>query len=75
MAPGQCAALSQKLSNFCLGRMGDQNLLSRATPCLGRHIKFLVPAAFAFVSTHSRRVEVRQAADRKKYMPDHYHNI
>jgi hypothetical protein len=27
--------------------MGDQNLLSRAPPCFGRHVKPLVPAAFA----------------------------
>jgi hypothetical protein len=50
-------------------RMGDQNLLSRATPCFERHIKPLVPVAFAIVSTHgttvSRKVDVRQAAGRK----------
>jgi hypothetical protein len=34
-------------------RMGDQNLLSRARPCFGRHVKPLVPVAFAIVSTHS----------------------
>jgi hypothetical protein len=34
-------------------RMGDQNLLSRAPPCFGRHVKLLVPAVFAVVSTHS----------------------
>jgi hypothetical protein len=36
--------------------------------CFGRHVKPLVPAAFAVVSTHSSfdvRVEVRQAAGRK----------
>jgi hypothetical protein len=33
--------------------MGDQNLLSRAPPCFGRHDKLLVPTAFAVVSTHS----------------------
>jgi hypothetical protein len=33
--------------------MGDQNLLSRAPPCFGRHVKQLVPAAFAIVSIHS----------------------
>jgi hypothetical protein len=31
-------------------RMGDQNLLSRAPPCFGRHVKPLVPVAFAIVS-------------------------
>jgi hypothetical protein len=33
--------------------MGDQNLLSRASPCFGRHVKPLVPVAFAIVSTQS----------------------
>jgi hypothetical protein len=33
--------------------MGDQNLLSRAPPCFGRHVTPLVPAAFAVVSIHS----------------------
>jgi hypothetical protein len=49
-------------------RMGDQNLLSRAPPCFGRHGKQLVPAAFPVVSTHSipREPDVRQAAGRKK---------
>jgi hypothetical protein len=32
--------------------MGDQNLLSRAPPRFGRHVKLLVPAVFAVVSTH-----------------------
>jgi hypothetical protein len=30
-----------------------KNLLSRAPPCFGRHVKTLVPVAFAIVSTHS----------------------
>jgi hypothetical protein len=34
-------------------RMGDQNLLSRAPPCFERHVKLLVPAAFAVISTYS----------------------
>jgi hypothetical protein len=29
-----------------------KNLLSRAPPCFGRHVKSLVPAAFAVVNTH-----------------------
>jgi hypothetical protein len=29
-----------------------KNLLSRAPPCFGWHVKPLVPAAFAVVSTH-----------------------
>jgi hypothetical protein len=28
------------------------HLLSRAPPCLGRHVKSLVPAAYVVVSTH-----------------------
>jgi hypothetical protein len=47
-------------------RMDDQNLLSRAPTCFGRHVKLLVPVAFV-VSTHSsfKKVDVRQAAGRK----------
>jgi hypothetical protein len=46
--------------------MGDQNLLSRAPPCFGRHFKLLVPAAFSVVSIHSSFKEGwRQAAGRK----------
>jgi hypothetical protein len=29
-----------------------KNVLSRAPPCFGRHVKSLVPAAFVVVSTH-----------------------
>jgi hypothetical protein len=39
-----------------------KNLLSRAPPCFGRHVKLLVPVAFASTPV-SRRV--RHAADRK----------
>jgi hypothetical protein len=43
-----------------------QNILSRAPPCFGRHVKPLVPAVFADVSTPvSRTVDVRQAAGAK----------
>jgi hypothetical protein len=31
-----------------------KNVLSRAPPCFGRHVKQLDPAAFAVVSTHQR---------------------
>jgi hypothetical protein len=46
---------SRKLSTGLNGHhgMGDQNLLSRAPPCFGRHVKPLVPVAFAIVSTYS----------------------
>jgi hypothetical protein len=65
---GQCARRAiAELSKFLDGpsyviRVGDQNLLPRASPCFGRHVKLLVPAAFAVVSTHSK---CRQAASRK----------
>jgi hypothetical protein len=39
-------------------RMGDQNLLSRAPPCFGTHVKPLVPVAFADVSTASAKVDL-----------------
>jgi hypothetical protein len=34
-------------------KMGDQNLLSRAPPCFGKHVKPLIPATFAVVNTPS----------------------
>jgi hypothetical protein len=37
--------------------MGDQNLLSRAPPGFGRHVKLLVPAAFVVVSSRSSSKE------------------
>jgi hypothetical protein len=33
-------------------RRVTKNVLSRAPPCFGRHVKPLIPAAFAVVSTH-----------------------
>jgi hypothetical protein len=36
-----------------------KNLLSRAPPCFGRHVKPLVPAAFAVVSTHQPALGLR----------------
>jgi hypothetical protein len=54
---------SLKLNNVRRGqdhRMCDQNLLSRAPLCFGRHVKLLVPAALAL----SRRVDVRQVPGR-----------
>jgi hypothetical protein len=54
---GQCArraiAEAKQRSQKVSHGMGDQNLLSRAPPCFGRHVKPLVPAPFAVVSTHS----------------------
>jgi hypothetical protein len=42
---------SRKLSNIVIGWV-TKNLLSRAPPCFRRHVKPLVLAAFAVVSTH-----------------------
>jgi hypothetical protein len=36
-----------------------EKLLSRAPPCFGRHVKPLVPAAFAVVSTHQSALDPR----------------
>jgi hypothetical protein len=41
-----------------IGRM-TKNLLSRAPPCFRRHVKPLVPAAFAVVSTHQSGLDLR----------------
>jgi hypothetical protein len=59
--------------------MGDQNVLSLAPPCFGRHVKLLVPVAFAVVSTHSSFKEgLRKAAGRKKvdeFLSQHDENM
>jgi hypothetical protein len=48
---GPAVVRSRKLSNVLNGhRMSDQNLLSRTPPCFGRHVKPLVPVAFAVIS-------------------------
>jgi hypothetical protein len=36
-----------------------KNLLFRAPPCFGKHVKPLVPPAFAVVSTHQRALGPR----------------
>jgi hypothetical protein len=36
-----------------------KNLLSRAPPCFGRHVKLLVPAAFAVVNIHQLALGLR----------------
>jgi hypothetical protein len=36
-----------------------KNLISRAPPCFSRHVKPLVPAAFAVVSTHQPELDPR----------------
>jgi hypothetical protein len=48
-----CDLGSEATFSMIRHEMGDHNLLSRAPPCFGRHVKLLVPAAFAVVSTHS----------------------
>jgi hypothetical protein len=45
-------------------RMGDQNLLSRAPPCFGRHVKPLVPVAFCADPTYwdkGRRKKIKNS--------------
>ncbi|RVE42480.1 hypothetical protein evm_012876 [Chilo suppressalis] len=42
----------KQLSQWSVIGWVTKNLLSRAPPCFGRHVKPLVPAAFAVVSTH-----------------------
>jgi hypothetical protein len=65
---GQCAWRAIEEAKQCSQWsviMGDQNVLSRTPPCFGRHVKPLVPAAFAVVSIHSSFKEGwRQAAGR-----------
>jgi hypothetical protein len=36
-----------------------KNLLSRAPPCFGRHVKPLIPAALAVVSAHQPALDPR----------------
>jgi hypothetical protein len=52
---------SRKLSNVGQLVIGwvTKNLLSRAPPCFGRHVKPLVPAAFAVVSSHQHALGPR----------------
>jgi hypothetical protein len=58
-------------------KKSDQNLISRAPPFFGKHIKPLVPAAFAVVCTHSSFKEgSRQAGGRSlEQLLNLYHNI
>jgi hypothetical protein len=53
MAPpsGSSACDRRSYATLVGHRMGDQIFLSRAPSCFGRHVKALVPAAFAVVST------------------------
>jgi hypothetical protein len=49
--PGGLVAISSNHDRYC--ELHTRHLLSRAPPCFGRHVKLLVPVAFAIVSTHS----------------------
>jgi hypothetical protein len=50
---GQCASAYAKVKQLksVIGWV-TKNLLFRVPPCSGRHVKLLVPAAFAVGSTH-----------------------
>jgi hypothetical protein len=48
----RCTIQSQKLSNFEVIGWVTKNLLTRASPCFGRHVKPLVLAAFVVVGSH-----------------------
>jgi hypothetical protein len=45
-------ANAQAKHNWSIIGWLTKNLLSRAPPCFRRHVKWLVPAPFAVVSTH-----------------------
>jgi hypothetical protein len=57
MAPQSVRSAYDRVSSATFSmvshKMGGQNLLSRASPCFGRHVKPLIPVAFAVVSTRS----------------------
>jgi hypothetical protein len=54
----RCVIAEVKEHWSVIGRV-TKNLLSRAPPCFGRHVKPLVPAAFAVVSTHQPALGLR----------------
>jgi hypothetical protein len=45
-------AIAEVKRRWSVIRWVTKNILFRAPPCFGRHIKLLVPSAFAVVSTH-----------------------
>jgi hypothetical protein len=47
-------------NDLAMRRSSNQNLLFQAPPCFGIHVKPLVPAAFAVVSTHSSSTSSRR---------------
>jgi hypothetical protein len=47
----ECAIVEVKQRGSVIGWM-SKNFLARVPPCLGRHVKSLVLAVFAVVSTH-----------------------
>jgi hypothetical protein len=52
MAPWSVCAIAEVKQRWSVIGWVTINLLSRAPPCFGRHVKPLVPDAFAVVSTH-----------------------
>jgi hypothetical protein len=46
------SAIAEVKQCWSVMRWVNKNLLSQALPCFERHVKPLVPAAFAVVSTH-----------------------
>jgi hypothetical protein len=60
MARDQCfSACAEIKQDWSVIRWVTKNILSRAPPCFGRHVKPLVPAAFAVVSTHQFALDPR----------------
>jgi hypothetical protein len=45
-------AIAEVKQRWSVMRWVNKNLLSRAPPCFGRHVKPLVSAAFTIVGTH-----------------------
>jgi hypothetical protein len=45
-------AIAEVKQRWSVMRWVIKNVLYRAPPCFGRHVKPLVPAAFTVVSTH-----------------------
>jgi hypothetical protein len=52
MASRSVRAIVEIKQRWSVIRWVTKNILSQTPPCFGRHVKPLVPAAFAVVSTH-----------------------
>jgi hypothetical protein len=59
---GQCArrVIAEAKQHWSVIGRVTNNVLSRAPPLFGRHVKPLVPAAFAVVSTHQSALGLRR---------------